>query len=192
MKLHAAAFKGKTFESETRENSDDARGQYERLKREFGQEPDPDAWRCDPEVQPDAQARANGAEQASRVGQGEAKGTRFASHSIDDIEEPCLDVFFLIHGLMVRYGIHLTYGPSSVGKTFAKMHALLHVATGRKYNGRRTEKALVIYVTGEGERMFRNRLISPRKSSGSRKAMPPSDTSPTCRTSRKVTSMRMS
>src|SRR5208337_2097880 len=94
---------------------------------------------------------------------------RFASFSIDDIEEPCLEVFFLIHGLMIKHGVQITYGPSSVGKTFAKLHALLHVATGRKYNGRRTEKALVVYVTGEGERMFRNRIYLAKKKLGIKK-----------------------
>lgn len=88
---------------------------------------------------------------------------RYASFSIDEIEAPCLEVFFLIHGLMVKHGVQLTYGPSSVGKTFAMLHALLHVASGRKYNGRRTEKALVVYVTGEGERMFRNRIWLAKK-----------------------------
>ena len=94
---------------------------------------------------------------------------RFTSFSIDDIEEPCLEVFFLIHGLMIKHGVQITYGPSSVGKTFAKLHALLHVATGRKYNGRRTEKALVVYVTGEGERMFRNRIYLAKKKLGIKK-----------------------
>ena len=46
------------------------------------------------------------------------------------------------------------------------LHALLHVATGMAYNGRRTEKALVIYITGEGEHMFRNRIWLAKKKLG--------------------------
>jgi len=40
------------------------------------------------------------------------------------------------------------------------------VATGKDYAGRRTEKALVIYITGEGEEMFRNRIYLAKKKLG--------------------------
>lgn len=94
---------------------------------------------------------------------------RFASFSIDDIEEPSLDASFFIYGLVPRYGVHVYYGPSSVGKTFGVIHQTLHVATGKRYAGRHTERALVIYVTGEGKQAFRNRIWLARQKLGIKK-----------------------
>jgi hypothetical protein len=87
-----------------------------------------------------------------------AEKQRFEAFDIDSIEAPSLETAFFIDGLMPRRGVEVFYGPSSVGKTFVVLHKLLHVATGRKYAGRHTEKGLVIYVTGEGQQMFRNRI----------------------------------
>ena len=91
---------------------------------------------------------------------------RFEDFDIDDIKGPCLDTAFFIDGLVPRRGVHVFYGPSSVGKTFTVIHMLLHVAAGRRYAGHDTEKALVIYVTGEGEQMFQNRIWLAKKKLG--------------------------
>ena len=92
-----------------------------------------------------------------------ADPNRFEDFDIDDIEGPCLDTAYFIDGLLPRRGVHVVYGPTSVGKTFVVVHRALHIAIGSHYARRETEKGLVIYVTGEGEQMFQNRIWLAKK-----------------------------
>jgi hypothetical protein len=66
--------------------------------------------------------------------------SRFTFTNIGAIKEPILDGAFAIDGLLLQEGIASFYGPRSSGKAFGTLHAMLHVATGRPYNGRPTEK----------------------------------------------------
>ena len=91
---------------------------------------------------------------------------RFTSIPIDQINEPILEGAFLVYGLVPADGLFVIYGASGCGKSFTALHLFLHVATGRPYNGRYTEKALVIYVASEGGRMFQNRIIAAKKKLG--------------------------
>jgi len=61
--LHEGPIEGNPFGK----NTDDAREQYERLKRAYPD--DPDAWRREFQP-PDAQARADGSEEGGKAGKG--------------------------------------------------------------------------------------------------------------------------
>ena len=100
----------------------------------------------------------------ARAEQGKAQfDARFTFTSIDSIKEPILDGAFAIHGLLPASGFAAFYGPPGCGKSFGTLHTMLHVATGRDYNGRPTEKSHVIYLVAEGGKLFRNRVLAAKR-----------------------------
>jgi AAA domain len=161
--VHTNAFEGKTFEGETREKLDlDAINQ--RLRDAVNGGAFDGAGQGAKTEPPDANARANGS--AGKAGQGEAFDPRFTFTSIDSIKEPILDGAFAIHGLLPASGFAAFYGPPGCGKSFGTLHTMLHVATGRDYNGRPTEKSHVIYLVAEGGKLFRNRVLAAKRALG--------------------------
>lgn len=155
MKIQANALKGNSFEGETRENSDDIHGINERLRRAH---PDPDAWRCDPEIQPDAHARGNSAEQIGKAGKGKAHfDARFTFTSAAALEY-VLDEINLIEDLLPAGGLVAFYGPPGCGKSFGAINVAVHLGAGIPFAGKRVERAHVIYIVAEGGRRFRNRV----------------------------------
>jgi hypothetical protein len=58
------------------------------------------------------------------------------------------------------------YGPSNCGKTFWASDLAMHVATGRKWNGREIEPGGVIYCALEGAYGIQNRVTAWRRHNG--------------------------
>jgi hypothetical protein len=88
---------------------------------------------------------------------------RFVFEMADSITEPILDASFAIEGLLPSEKLHTFYGAPRSGKTFGVADALLHVSAGIPYNGRATERSLVIYIAAEGGRLFKNRIYAAMK-----------------------------
>jgi hypothetical protein len=93
---------------------------------------------------------------------GETFDSRFTFTNIGAITKPILDGVFAIDGLLLQEGIAAFYGPRSSGKSFGTLRAMLHIATGRPYNGRPTEKSHVVYFAAEGGQLFQNRVLAAK------------------------------
>ncbi len=77
-----------------------------------------------------------------------------------------LDNQYLIKGLLPAQGLAVVYGAPSSGKSFLTLHAMLHVATGLEYAGRRVRKGRVLYIAAEGQGAFRNRVWAAKQALG--------------------------
>jgi len=58
---------------------------------------------------------------------------------------------YLIRGLLPRGGLIVAWGPPKCGKSFWIMDAMLHVALGWEYRGRRVHQGAVVYCAFEGQ-----------------------------------------
>jgi phage/plasmid primase-like uncharacterized protein/KaiC/GvpD/RAD55 family RecA-like ATPase len=63
--------------------------------------------------------------------------------------DPMLDCDYLVKGILDRYSLALVYGATSCGKTFFALDLMLRIASGMKWRGRKTKRALVVYVAAE-------------------------------------------
>jgi hypothetical protein len=92
--------------------------------------------------------------------------TRFTLIHLDDIElgdEPA----YLIDGILpAGPSFGETPAPPKSLKSFFVMDMLLHVAIGKPYAGRRVQQGAVVYVTSEGIRGVKRRLIAMRRHHG--------------------------
>jgi AAA domain-containing protein len=101
--------------------------------------------------------RANGRSDAlNRQGRpnaskSEAKGntSRFKLIPFEQLR-PGPEATYLIKGLIPRVGLTVVWGPPKCGKSFWLMDALLHVALGWEYRGRRVTRGPVVYCAFEG------------------------------------------
>jgi len=92
----------------------------------------------------------------------DTKPKRFALVSFDDI--PLVkDGNYIIKGLFPREGLIVVWGPPKCGKTFWTWDALMHVALGWPYRGRRVCQGVVVYIACEGERGFGARAAAFRE-----------------------------
>jgi hypothetical protein len=57
---------------------------------------------------------------------------------------------YLIKGLIPREGLTVIWGPPKCGKSFWAYDAMMHVALGREYRGRRVQQSPVVYIACEG------------------------------------------
>jgi hypothetical protein len=86
------------------------------------------------------------------------KLTRLADIELDD--EP----MYLIEGIIpTGPALGVIFGQPKTGKTFLVADLFLHVALGNDYCGRAVRKGAVIYVTAEGLRGFKWRMIALRQ-----------------------------
>src|SRR5579862_1479833 len=58
---------------------------------------------------------------------------------------------YLIKGLIPRVGMTIVWGPPKSGKSFWVFDAVMHVALGREYRGRRVQAGPVVYCAFEGQ-----------------------------------------
>lgn len=79
---------------------------------------------------------------------------------------PSLAADDFIEGLLIKSAMSVVYGPSNCGKTFWTSDLAMHVATGRKWQGRDIEAGGVIYCALEGGHGIRNRVAAWRKHYG--------------------------
>lgn len=83
----------------------------------------------------------------------------------EDIQ-PSLAADDFIEGLLIKSAMSVIYGPSNCGKTFWTSDLAMHVATGRRWQGRDIEPGGVIYCALEGGHGIRNRVAAWRKHYG--------------------------
>ena len=78
---------------------------------------------------------------------------------------------YLIKGLIPRQGLTVIWGPPKCGKSFWTYDAMMRVALGWEYRGRRVQQCPVVYVAcegigGQGARAEAQRLTYPRSPRG--------------------------
>jgi hypothetical protein len=91
---------------------------------------------------------------------------RFPLIALDDIE---IDdgAGWLIDGLLpAGPALHVVWGPPKSLKSFGLIDACLHVAAGVNYVGREVLAGAVVYITSEGVRGVKHRLIAMRQQLG--------------------------
>lgn len=65
---------------------------------------------------------------------------------------------WLIEGLLQGSGVLVLAGQGGIGKSFLALDWSAHLATGRRWHGRTTKRARVVYVAAEGAEFFHDRL----------------------------------
>jgi AAA domain len=70
---------------------------------------------------------------------------------------------YLIKDMIPREGLVVVWGAPKCGKSFLICDALLHVALGWEYRGRRVAQGVVVYVCLEGERGISSRIEAFRR-----------------------------
>jgi hypothetical protein len=65
---------------------------------------------------------------------------------------------WLIKGVLPKGGLAVVYGAPGSGKSFAVLDMVMHIAQGKKWNGRRVMQSNVVYVACEGVAGMVNRL----------------------------------
>ena len=70
---------------------------------------------------------------------------------------------YLVKGLMQSTGLAVVWGAPKCGKSFWTFDALMHVALGWKYRGRRVRQGTIVYCALEGAQGFKNRIEAFRQ-----------------------------
>jgi AAA domain/DnaB-like helicase N terminal domain len=65
---------------------------------------------------------------------------------------------WLVHGLVPRGGLAVTYGPPKSAKTFLTLHEALCVATGMRFFSDVVQRGKVLYIAAEGMRALGQRV----------------------------------
>jgi len=80
-----------------------------------------------------------------------------------DDARPQLDRAYLVKNLIHANTMVVTYGDSNVGKSYVVLDLAFCVATGREWNKRKVQRALVAYVAAEGGHGFTGRIEAYRR-----------------------------
>jgi hypothetical protein len=86
---------------------------------------------------------------------------RFNPISIDDVTLPT-EQPALVQGILFSETLAVIYGPPGSGKSFLALDLGVHLAAGIDWAGREAKMGGVIYVSAEGQRGFRKRLVAVR------------------------------
>ena len=70
---------------------------------------------------------------------------------------------YLVKGLMQSTGLAVVWGAPKCGKSFWTFDALMHVALGWDYRGRRVRQGTIVYCALEGAQGFKNRIEAFRQ-----------------------------
>jgi hypothetical protein len=70
---------------------------------------------------------------------------------------------YLIKGLIGATGLIVAWGPPKCGKSFWVFDAVMHIATGWEYRGRRVTQGNVVYLALEGQDGFADRVDAFRQ-----------------------------
>jgi AAA domain len=70
---------------------------------------------------------------------------------------------YLVKGVLPRIGLAVVWGPPKCGKSFWTFDLVMHVATGRRYRGRRVQQGVVVYLALEGGSGFAGRVEAWRQ-----------------------------
>jgi len=109
------------------------------------------------------QAKAKTKAQAQNNGQAEPEPFPFTWLREVEIE---LDSKFVIRDVVPHQALGEIYAPPGGGKTAVSIDMALHIAAGRTYRGRRTERQPVAYIALEGHNGINNRVAAARKHLG--------------------------
>jgi hypothetical protein len=97
-----------------------------------------------------------GAEAAPNIFQFPQKRQRFPLITFAEMK-PGTAPSYLIKGLIPRVGLTVIWGPPKCGKSFLAFDAMMHVALGWKYRGKRVQQGTVVYCALEGASGFHAR-----------------------------------
>jgi hypothetical protein len=70
---------------------------------------------------------------------------------------------YLVKGILPRTGLAVIWGEPKCGKSFLAFDLVMHVATGRRYRGRRVQQGAVVYLALEGGSGFAGRIEAWRR-----------------------------
>src|SRR5262245_22024997 len=96
-------------------------------------------------------------DRASRNGGAKAKRQAFTLVPFNAITVSSSPTY-LIKGIFPHAGMIVIWGPPKCGKSFWTFDAVMHIALGWPYRGRRVQKGAVVYLALEGGEGFRARL----------------------------------
>lgn len=82
---------------------------------------------------------------------------------IDGSETSMDNVKWTIKNLLISGGLSVVYGPPKSGKSFVAIDAAYRVSHGIDFFGRKTDGGLVVYLCGEGQIGFRQRMTAWRQ-----------------------------
>ena len=91
---------------------------------------------------------------------GTKKKRRVAQAVFDDEVEISLDKRYVVKRLIEPGTLCALYGPSTVGKTFVTLDLAAHIAHGKPWAGRPTERAPVLYCALEGAAGVDRRIVA--------------------------------
>lgn len=86
----------------------------------------------------------------------------FNALSWNDLDQPGLDMEYLVQGMLTVGDRSMLAGPSGSGKTFLATHLAMCVARGQEFLGRAVLQGGVIYQAGEGARGLKKRIKAYR------------------------------
>jgi hypothetical protein len=92
-----------------------------------------------------------------------ATSYRFKLVTFDEIQL-LTTAAYLVRDIIPREGLVVIWGPPKCGKSFWTYDAIMHVALGWEYRGRRVKQGTVVYVACEGERGLGARTEAFRRS----------------------------
>ena len=67
---------------------------------------------------------------------------------------------WLIKGWIPEQCLGMLHGPSGGGKSFILIDMMLHLATGKQWQGKSTKKGCIVYLAGEGNYGMRSRVAA--------------------------------
>ena len=73
---------------------------------------------------------------------------------------------WLVRGLMAAQGLVTIFGPPKQYKSFIAADLGLHIASGRAWAGRKVRQGTVVYIVGEGQTGFSDRIAANRHERG--------------------------
>lgn len=95
-------------------------------------------------------------------GNDQTKRHRFTLKPFDAIKVSTVPSY-RIKGVFPRNGLVVVWGPPKCGKSFWTFDAVMHVAIGREYRGRRVQQGVVVYCALEGGSGFAGRIEAWRQ-----------------------------
>lgn len=87
----------------------------------------------------------------------------FGAVTMRDLDGPGPEYRWRIKGLLADRGVAVMAGPSGSGKSFVATDMGFCIATGRPYQGRKTEPGVVLYQAGEGGIGLKKRMRAYRQ-----------------------------
>jgi hypothetical protein len=108
--------------------------------------------------EPEHDTAAN-ASMADDVFVAERSSAYFLTRATSFLTEPS-PLRWLIKGWVPESGVTMVFGESGAGKTFVTLDMACRIAAGLDWHGRRTKKGCVVYLCGEGNFGFRQRVAA--------------------------------